>query len=191
VIFARVLLGEKSGPTGYLVIALSLAGAIVMLWRPGAQIPLRHTSAEWLGLSSGMAFAASNVLSRKARQADVRIKSLAVWAGVSLVSLPVIILTDDPLRSVHALDAWAWLVLLLVAVAIFTVNPVIQYGLAHTLANRAVVIFLSELVFAAAAPHFLAFEKMNWQQWLGGAMVVTATLYSGRREPAAEKSAQA
>jgi hypothetical protein len=35
VVFARVLLGEKAGPVGYPIIALSLAGAIVMLWRPG------------------------------------------------------------------------------------------------------------------------------------------------------------
>ena len=65
-IFSRLLLGERAGAVGYLVIALSLAGAVVMLWHPGGRWPLPYTLAEWLGLASGAAFAMANVLSRKA-----------------------------------------------------------------------------------------------------------------------------
>jgi len=55
-----------------------------------------RSGAEWLGLSSGMAFALTNVLSRKARHVDVEVRSLSVWAGVSLVALPVMLLIEDP-----------------------------------------------------------------------------------------------
>ena len=191
VVFARVLLGEKPGPIGYFVIALSLAGAIVMLWQPGAQLPLPKSGAEWLGLSSGMAFALSNVLSRKASHVDVAIKSASVWAGVSLLALPVILLTEQPLLALQAMDASAWLLVGLVAVVIFSVNLVVQHGLTHLAATQAIVIFLSELVFAAAGSYFLAYEAMTARQWLGGAMVVAAMLYSGRLQQAAEKSAYA
>ena len=62
-LLSRLLLGEKAGPVGYLVIALSLAGAIVMLWHPGGRWPVPYTMADWLGLGAGMAFALMNVLS--------------------------------------------------------------------------------------------------------------------------------
>jgi drug/metabolite transporter (DMT)-like permease len=191
VVFARVLLGEKPGPAGYFVIALSLAGAVIMLGRTGLDMPLPRSGAEWLGLSSGIAFALTNVLSRKARHVDVAVRSLSVWAGVSLVALPVMLLIEDPVRSLRALDAYAWGLIALLAVVIFSVNLVVQYGLANTGANQAIVIFLSELVFAAVGSYVLASEAMTWRQWLGGAMVVAATLYSGRLQQAAERSAYA
>lgn len=191
VLFARVLLGEKPGQAGYFVMALALGGAIIMLGRTGVELPLPRSGAEWLGLSSGMAFALANVLSRKARHVDVAVRSLSVWAGVSLVALPVMLLIEDPARSLWALDAYAWLLVVLLAVVIFSVNLVVQYGLANTGANQAIVIFLSELVFAAVGSYVLASEAMTWRQWLGGAMVVAATLYSGRLQQAAERSAYA
>ncbi|HWH46537.1 MAG TPA: DMT family transporter [Burkholderiales bacterium] len=191
VIFARILLGEKPGAAGYFVIALSLGGATIMLGREGLGLPLPHSGAEWLGLSSGMAFALTNVLSRRARDVDLAIRSLSVWAGVALVALPVMLLTEDPMRSLRALDADAWLLVVLLAVVIFSVNLVVQYGLANTGANQAIVIFLSELVFAAVGSYVLASETMTWRQWLGGAMVVAAMLYSGRLQQAAEGSAHA
>ncbi len=153
VVFARVVLGERPGPAGYFVIALSLGGAAIMLGRTGLVLPLPRSGAEWLGLSSGMAFALTNVLSRKARHVDVAVRSLSVWAGVSLVALPVMLLTEDPVRSLRALDAYAWLLVVLLAMVIFSVNLVVQYGLANTGANQAIVIFLSELVFAAVGSY--------------------------------------
>ncbi|HEV8647495.1 MAG TPA: DMT family transporter [Burkholderiales bacterium] len=191
VLFARVLLGERPGPSGYFVMALSLGGAAIMLGRSGLDLSLPRSVAEWLGLSSGMAFALTNVLSRKARHVDVAVRSLSVWAGVSLVALPVMLLIEDPARSLRALDAYAWLLVVLLAVVIFSVNVVVQYGLTNTGANQAIVIFLSELVFAALGSYVLATEAMTWRQWLGGAMVVAATLYSGRLQHAAERSAHA
>ena len=191
VVFARVVLGERPGPAGYFVIALSLGGAAIMLGRTGLVLPLPRSGAEWLGLSSGMAFALTNVLSRKARHVDVAVRSLSVWAGVSLVALPVMLLTEDPARSLRALDAYAWLLVVLLAMVIFSVNLVVQYGLANTGANQAIVIFLSELVFAAVGSYFLAYEAMTARQWLGGTMVVAAMLYSGRLQQATEKSAYA
>ena len=97
--FARLLLGERAGLTGYLVIALSVTGAIVMLWHPDGRWPLPYTAAEWLGLGAGMAFALTNVLSRKAADIDETIKAGSVWTGVTLVALPVAILTEHPMQA--------------------------------------------------------------------------------------------
>jgi drug/metabolite transporter (DMT)-like permease len=62
------------------------------------------------------------------------------------------------------------------------VNIAVQEGLAGVAANRAIVIFLTELVFAALAAYFLAGESMTPQRWVGGAMIVAASLFSGRLE---------
>ena len=63
---------------------------------------------------------------------------------------------------------------------IFATNFAVQHGLMHVSANRAIVLLLSELVVAALSSYFLALEAMRWNQWAGGAMIVAATLLSGR-----------
>ena len=51
--------------------------------------------------------------------------------------------------------------LLVVGVTIFCVTLTVQFGLAHTPANQAIVIFLFELVVAAISSYFLAGEIMS------------------------------
>ena len=63
VLFARFLLHEKLNRAGWAVMALAAGGALAMLWQPG-EWPLPANRAEWLGLSAGVMFAASNVISR-------------------------------------------------------------------------------------------------------------------------------
>ena len=91
VLLSRLLLNERLASTGYGVVGLSLAGALIMLWHPDTGMPLPKNSAEWLGLSAGMAFACSNVLSRKAHALSVPAKSLSVWGGVVAVALMVML----------------------------------------------------------------------------------------------------
>ena len=67
-VFARVLLGEKAGPVGYPIIALSLAGAIVMLWRPGGRASQR---CKWL--TGGLSFASQRAKASDRRAAEIRI----------------------------------------------------------------------------------------------------------------------
>jgi drug/metabolite transporter (DMT)-like permease len=183
--FARLLLREKAGAAGYPVIALCLAGAMVMLWHPARGWPLPDSAAEWLGLAAGMAFALANVLSRKATGIDETVRATCVWAGVVSAALPVTLLTEQPLQALAGMDALAWTLVGLVAVTLFSVNLAVQFGLARVAANRAIVIMLSELVFAAVSSRFLAFEQIGWREALGGAMLVAAALCSGRLEASA------
>lgn len=180
VLFSRVALNERLGPVGYIVVALSLAGAMVMLWRPGTAFPLPATAAQWLGLSSGMAFALSNVLSRKAKGIDVRIRSIGVWFGVSVTALPLMLVFEQPAQALGSLGVEGWCLVIALAAVLFAINISVQYGLAAIPANRAIVLFLTEVVFAAVASSLLAGESMGWQEWLGGTMIVAATLFSGR-----------
>ena len=182
VLLARLLLAERLRLHGYLVMALSFTGAVVMLWRPELGLPLPQNMAEWMGLSAGLMFASTNVLSRRAEEFDIGLKSLSVWAGVSLLSLLALAYQPAALAVLPALPVAGWFWLLLVCILIFAVTLTVQYGLARAPANQAIVIFLFELVVAAISSYFLAGEVMAAQEWLGGAMIVAASLFSGKME---------
>lgn len=186
VFFARFMLGEKAGRAAYLVIGLSVAGAYVMLSGAGG-LPLPTNQAEWLGLSAGLGFALTNVLTRKIRSAPIALRSLWVFAGVAGLSALNAFSEDSSLQAVWSLDVWAWLIVAGIGLSLLLATFTVQYGLAHTRANRAIVILLSELVVAALASRFLAGEEMDLREWIGGAMIVAATLFSGNLEQKTEQ----
>ncbi|MGH8769672.1 MAG: DMT family transporter [Burkholderiales bacterium] len=181
VFFSHLILGEVLNSRGALVILLSFAGAIIMLWQPGT-MPLPENFAEWIGLSSGFAFALSNVLARKAQHHDAQTKALAVFAGVMLLSLPPALAQAPIIPPLVETPVSILSLLIAVGLVVFGINVVVQYGLAHTTANRAIVIFLFELVVAAIAAYLLVGETMETREWIGGALIVAASLFSGRLE---------
>jgi len=179
VLLSRLLLKEKVSLPGTAVIALSVAGAAVMLWQPSLGLPLPERGAEWLGLAAGFLFALANVLIRKTHELSIELKSMAVFAGVVLVGLAV--LPFEP--SAAALpSATGGLLIGVIGLVLLATNLFVQYGLTHTPANRAIVIFLFELVVAALSAWLLAGEVMRSQEWVGGAMIVAASLFSGKLE---------
>ncbi|OYY93857.1 MAG: hypothetical protein B7Y41_09150 [Hydrogenophilales bacterium 28-61-23] len=189
VFFAHWLLGERAGRAAYLVIGLSVAGAWVMLSEADG-LPLPTNRAEWLGLTAGIGFALSNVLTRKIRAAPIEVRSLWVFSGVvGLACLNAIYEGDAPraIQAVAALDGTAWLMMAGIGLSLLLATFTVQFGLARTPANRAIVILLSELVVAAIASRFLADESMDMPEWIGGAMIIAATLFSGRLESHTER----
>lgn len=182
VLFSRLLLGERAGGWGALVIVMAVAGAVVMLYSPGAPLPLPENRAEWLGLSAGITYALSNVLSRRLKAVPTERRSVWIFAGVLLIA--VLPATGDPTMPavVAALAMPHWGLVLLTGVLLIVATFTAQYGLAHTPANRAIVILLSELVAAAFFSWFWAGELMSGREWLGGALIVAAGLFSGKLE---------
>lgn len=182
VILARLLLGEVLTRYGYLVIGLSLAGALTMLKEPAVIFPVPQNAAEWLGLSAGLAFAWTNVLARQHANLPLAAKSIAVWWGVALLAAAAVAL--NPAQSAVLSGAtpqhWTWLAVMGFAVWLATLT--VQYGLRGLPANQAIVILLFELVVAALSSYFLANESLSTREWLGAAMIVAASLFSGKLE---------
>lgn len=183
IVFARFLLNEVLSLHGYLVIALSLTGAIIMLWQPengvSSGVSTHSSYADWMGLSAGVTFALSNVLSRKDQHHNIQLKSLAVWLGVALIALAYSLFLPNP-PVLSEISADMYLLLLGVGLIVFALSLVMQYGLTHTPANQASVIMLAELVAASIGSYFLADEAMTQREWIGGAMIVSAGLFSAR-----------
>ncbi len=179
--FARLLLNERAGRVAWLVIVLALAGAWVMLAREGG-FPLPRNLAEWMGLSAGIGFALGNVLTRRLQSAPVALRSLWIFAGVVAISTLYATAEGATPGMARVLDSGGWWLVLGIALALLFATFTAQYGLAHTPANQAIVILLSELVVAALSSRWLAGEVMGPHEWIGGAMIVAATLFSGRME---------
>lgn len=180
VLLAVLLLGERLTAAGAGVIVAALAGALTMLWQPARGLPLPAAGAEWLGLAAGVLFALSNVLSRKARAVGSEQRTLAVFAGTLVPGVLLLAAGVEPLPA--AIGSFAVVTVALVGLAILATSLAMQYGLSRTPAMRAIVILLAELVFAALFSWALAGETMGLREWLGGALIVTASLLSGRME---------
>ena len=182
VLLAWVFLRERLSTLGWWVIVLSLGGAMVMLWQPQAGLPLPANVAEWLGLSAGMTFALSVVAGRHLGDAvSDWVKTVAVWLGVAvLTGVGLLFYPQQITGMVYSWDA-AWLLLGL-AVAIALVTYAVQYAVARIPASQSSVIFLFELVVAAIAAYWLTHERMVLNEWVGAAMILTASLFSGRMQ---------
>lgn len=178
---AHVLLGERLDRHGAGVMAIALAGAVVMLWHPEFGLPWPASRAEWLGVAAGFFFALGNVLVRSLPQLRDTTKSLAIWAGVTLASVLYLPFAPTPAAAAAQVSAATWAIWLPLGLVLVAMSLALQYGLSRVAANRAIVILLFELVVAAFASWWLAGERLRPQDWAGGSLIVLASLASGLR----------
>ena len=180
IFFSYLLLGERLNRYGYLIIALSSCGAFIMLWEPQLGLPLPNNLAEWIGLSAGMAFALSNVISRRAAHLSVEAKSYSVLLGTVLLTAPLLWWQGGFYSQLLLIDAHAWLLIVLLGIVLCATSFSVQYALVYLQANRAIILFLFELVVASISSYFLADEAMQLRDWLGALLIVSASLLSGK-----------
>jgi len=188
VMLAHWLLGEKLSIWGWLIMLFSFAGALTMLWPEDGGLPLPANQAEWIALSAGMTFALANVVTRKVAEADIWAKSLAVWGGVTVLAFTALAIEPQPFAFAGNAKVSVWLLLAGVGLAIGIMTLAVQYGLSHTSANQAIIIFLFELVVAAISSWFLANESLSLREWIGAVMIIAGSLFSGHIEHKDEHS---
>jgi drug/metabolite transporter (DMT)-like permease len=179
---ARIVLREKAGAADLGIMALAFGGAMVMLWKPEIGFPWPQARAEWLGLAAGFLFALGNVLVRRLQELGDAAKSIAIWAGVllaGLVHLPMSAMGAGAALNLAAAHAG---IIAGIAAALIAMGLALQYGLARMPANRAIVVLLFELVVAAIAAYLLAGEVMRARDWLGGSLIIAASLASAWME---------
>lgn len=178
-LLAHFWLKEKTSLSGYIAIGISLAGAFIMLLDPQLDgFPLPRNTAEWLGLSSGMGFALTNVISRKTSHSSLQAKSFAVWVGVLVVSVFYMSFTHEVLIWPSYFNVMNWLIMGVIALLLMAATLLVQYGVVRLSATRASVLFLFELIVAAIASYYLAHEVMTWNEWLGGGLIMAAAVFT-------------
>lgn len=183
ILFSFWLLGERLNRYGAMVMLLSFCGAVIMLWEPQRGMPLPQNPAEWIGMFAGMAFALSNVVSRRAANLSLQAKSYTVWLGTALLTALLVWWQGGLIDRLQAIGMQSWLLLGLLGIVLFCSTFALQYAIANLSANRAIVLFLFELVVAVISSYFLANETLHLRDWLGALLIVSASLLSGKLLP--------
>ena len=176
---AHFMLRERLEGAGVRVMALAFLGAMTMLWHPDLGFPWPASPAEWLGLAAGFLFALGNVLVRRLQGMSDAEKSIVIWAGVSFAALVHVAGSATPPAAAWDAAVGSAPLVVGVGLALVGMSLALQYGLSRLPANRAIVILLSELVIAAFASYHLAGERLRLQDWIGGAIIIAASLASG------------
>ena len=179
---ARWLLGERATRVTYAVVALALIGAMAMLWRPELGWPLPRNRADWFGLSAGIGFALNNVLARRIGDSSAGAKTFASCFGVfTITGIALLLAGDIASLTQFRSSATVWLAIG-VGGALFCSTLMVFYGVVYLPAIRAIVIMLFELVVGAVSSHWLAGESLSTREWIGGILIVAATLVSALPE---------
>lgn len=173
-----LLLGERLDGKSLLVFLLAVSGAMIMLWDTQVGMPWPRGNADWLAVSSGFAFALSNVLVRRLQPVGVWLKSTSSWLGVVLVALVWIACSG---AAAPAIGAGIFLLAVVLGLCGFLLMTLtVQYGVTHMPVHRSAVILLFELVVGALSSALLTDEVVLAREWTGGAMIVTAAWIAAR-----------
>ncbi len=173
-----LMLGERLDGKSLLVFVIAVCGAMVMLWDETIGMPWPRDEADWLAVSSGFAFALSNVYVRKMHHVGVWLKSVSSWMGVVLVAIVWIAYSQASLPDIGSGVMLAAIALGLCGFLVMTVA--VQYGVSHMPLHRSAVILLFELVIGAVSSLLLTDEIVLVREWVGGAMIVSAAYLAAR-----------
>lgn len=173
-----LMLGERLDRQSMLVFVIAVLGALVMLWNDQLGVPWPHDMADWLAVSSGCAFALSNVYVRRLQGVNVWLKSACSWAGVVLVAVFWIAFSHAALPQVSGTIYLGAIALGLCGFLLMTVT--VQFGVMRMPVHRSAVILLFELVVGAISSLLLTDETVLVREWIGGGMIITAAWLAAR-----------
>ncbi|AOJ25178.1 MULTISPECIES: DMT family transporter [Burkholderia] len=191
-VYAHFLLRERLTWAGAGLAALSIGGAMLMLWSPKLGLPLPANPAEWAGLAAGLSFAMSNVLvikaSRELPEMRAEMRTATLFGGAAVFGAIASLFEGLPAAPAGGQLGVAALIIAAIGVTMASNNLLVQYGLARVPANRASIIMLFEIVITALSAWVFASELPTAREWAGGACIVLATLLSSRVHRAAPAS---
>jgi drug/metabolite transporter (DMT)-like permease len=173
-----LMLGERLDAKSLPVFLLAVGGALIMLWDESIGLPWPRDEADWLAVSSGLAFALNNVLVRRMQQVDVWVKSHVTWLGVVIIAALWIAVSGAALPEINGVTLLC--AVLLGALGFLVMTLTVQYGVARMPVHRSAIILLFELVVGAVSSLLLTDETVLPREWLGGGMIVAAAWMAAR-----------
>lgn len=180
-LLARFVLKEAISGRAYLVIVLAIAGAMIMLWSPQIGFPWPQSGADWLAISSGFAFAMTNMFINKASRTSVPVKMIMSWLGVMVVTSTFLLVTPSEFSVSNTLPALFAMLTGMLLIAPMTAAVV--YGVTHMPIHRSAVILLFEVVASVVSTYLLIEERLSVAEWVGGCIVVFAAYLAARNPP--------
>jgi len=173
-----LMLGERLDGKSMLVFAIAIVGALIMLWNSDIGMPWPGDQADWLAVSSGFAFALSNVFVRRMQSVSVQLKSAGSWTGVVLVAIVWLVISETGFPAVGAVTFFMAVLLGLCGFLVMTLS--VLYGVTRMPIHRSAVILLFELVAGAISSLLLTDEVVLPREWIGGFMIITAAWLAAR-----------
>ncbi|MFV1982523.1 MAG: DMT family transporter [Thiohalomonadales bacterium] len=177
-LFGVLILKEKLTFMSVLMLIIALTGAIIMLWQEDVSFPLPSSSNDWLALSSGFAFALTNVLARKAEFASVQLKVVFSWVGVIIISGIMLLFENSSLNTVSAQVILSAILIGTIFIVIMT--TAVMYGVSHMPVQRSAIILLFELIVAVVSASLLTNEIVLIREWVGGLFILSAGYFASK-----------
>jgi drug/metabolite transporter (DMT)-like permease len=172
VVLGWLLLGERLDGKSLLVFVVAVSGAFIMLWDSSLGYPWPAGRADWLAVSSGFAFALSNVFVRKLQTVGVLLKSVSTWTFVVIIAAAWLLWHGDAFPDIGQAVVLAAVLLGLCGFLIMSLAVI--YGVTRMPVHRSAVILLFELVVGAVSSLLLTDEVILLQEWWGGGLIIVA-----------------
>ncbi len=169
---ARIFLRETIGWRGALAVSLAVGGSVLVVSHGQGFSFADLDMDDLLAMSSGLAFALSNVVLRADTVLGDLHRATAVWWGCALIALPFALFQPVPvlpLPEYGGLFAFSWLWIAGATVAV-------QFGVARMPVGTSAVIMPFEVIVGALSAWWLAGEMPTLLEWFGGVLILAAAL---------------
>ncbi len=171
-IFGFIFLHERLSLIARFSLLISFIGALVILWPSENNMFLHLNKVDLLAVSSGIAFAAHNVVVRKIGDVPIILKMGSAWIGVLV--LTIIGLSLSQASPPEFSGASLALALLVGSVGMSLMTYTALYGVTHLPVHRSAAIMLFEVFAGAVSAALLTEEILTLREWTGGLLIMFA-----------------
>ncbi|MBK4737154.1 DMT family transporter [Noviherbaspirillum pedocola] len=169
----KLFLNERIGARRLLAVALSLLGVVIIMG--GAQVlDGAFSTADGAALAAGFCYAAGGIANRRARRIPVASRTMVTFIGCAGVATIGLLLFPAALPAT-GLSTWC-LLILFAFLWLLGGTLLTTYGVTHIEASRAAVLQVVELLVAVVSALLLGGGSLGMKDWIGGGMIITATL---------------
>jgi drug/metabolite transporter (DMT)-like permease len=178
VLLARWLLHERLTLSAMARIALAMAGALLVLSKPGQSVFAAFTQplslVDGLSILGGLSFALNNVMLRKHADAPSSARAFAMFLGGVLMAggLAIFLTSTANISSPLQASSAAWLGAAALSLWFIVGNLSLQYGASRLPANVTAVVMLAEIVFASITAVWLGGESLTQRMLIGGGLIM-------------------
>ena len=173
-ILAFFVLNERLKKINILALILAILGVILIAWHPEIEFTKSFDVADFYAITSGFAFAITNILVRKIGGLSHSVKMCSAWFGVMVLAGCGIIITQD-VFPIITLNNFL-LIFILGFPLMIVMTWTAQYGVTHLPIYLSSVLFLFEIIVGAVSGVMLANEFITIVQFAGVIMILFAGL---------------
>ena len=173
-LLAFFILKERLKKRNIFALFLAVAGVFLISWHPEIEFMKSFNRADLYAISSGFAFAITNILVRKIGGLTHAVKMCSSWFGVILIAGCGILLTQDSFPIITLNN------FLLIGVLGFPLMMIMTWTAQYAVSNLPIylssVLFLFEIIVGAVSAVMLANELITVIQFIGVGMILSAGL---------------